>query len=378
MSNHYQTLGVSRDASTEEIKKAYRKKARQLHPDVNPGEDAAEEFKKVTHAYEVLSDDTRRRNYDTTGDENGRAQAGFGGAGGGFGFSDLFETFFNAAGGGNAGPASRVQPGQDGLIRVRIDLKDAVFGGEVSTDIETAITCPTCNGSCCAPNTEPVTCHICGGRGMTQRQVQSFLGPVVSTERCYQCQGFGTVIEHPCHECSGQGRIRDRRNLTIKIPAGVATGNRIHLPGEGEVGPGGGPQGDLYVEISVRKHPVFTREGDDLVAEMTIPMTTAALGATVPFETFDGDRELHIEPGTQSGSQIRIDDLGVTRLRGHGRGDIRVNIRVQTPTKLSDEQTELLQKLASLRGEEAAAAKVTGRSGFFSKLRDKWEEATHS
>ena len=158
----------------------------------------------------------------------------------------------------------------------------------------------------------------------------------------------------------------------------MATGNRIHLPGEGEVGPGGGPQGDLYVEISVRKHPVFTREGDDLVAEMTIPMTTAALGATVPFETFDGDRELHIEPGTQSGSQIRIDDLGVTRLRGHGRGDIRVNIRVQTPTKLSDEQTELLQKLASLRGEEAAAAKVTGRSGFFSKLRDKWEEATHS
>ncbi|MFC0581051.1 molecular chaperone DnaJ [Micrococcoides hystricis] len=376
MSTHYQTLGVSADASAEEIKKAYRKKARKLHPDVNPGPEAAEEFKKVTHAYEVLSDTERRRNYDATGDENGRPQAGFGGAGG-FGFSDLFETFFNAAGGGHQGPMSRTQPGQDGMIRVRIDLQDAVFGGEVSTEVETAVTCPTCGGKGCAEGTHPVTCHICHGQGMTQRQVQSFLGPVVSTERCYQCQGFGTIIEHPCHECSGQGRIRDRRKLTIKIPAGVATGNRIHLPGEGEVGPGGGPQGDLYVEISVRSHPVFTRDGDDLLAHVTVPMTAAALGASIPFETFDGERTLDVEPGTQPGTVLTLPELGVTRLRGAGRGSIRVTIDVQTPTKLDEEQRELLRKLAELRGEEAAEGKVNTRGGFFSKLRDRWEEATH-
>lgn len=376
MSTHYQTLGVSSDASAEEIKKAYRKKARRLHPDVNPGEEAAEEFKRVTHAYEVLSDTERRRNYDATGDANGRAQAGFGGAGG-FGFSDLFETFFNAAGGGNQGPMSRTQPGQDGMIRVRIDLKDAVFGGEVTTEVETAVVCPTCEGSCCAADTSPVTCHICHGQGMTQRQVQSFLGPVISTERCYQCQGFGTVIEHPCHECSGQGRIRDRRKLTIKIPAGVSTGNRIHLPGEGEVGLGGGPQGDLYVEISVRSHPVFTRDGDDLLASISIPMTAAALGADIPFETLDGERTLTVEPGTQPGTVLKLDGLGVTRLRGSGRGDIQVSIDVQTPTKLDDEQRELLKQLAALRGEETAEATVAARGGFFSKLRDRWEEATH-
>lgn len=375
MSNHYQTLGLSKDASAEEIKKAYRKKARQLHPDVNPSEDAAEEFKRVTHAYEVLSDAERRQNYDMTGDENGRAQQGFGG-GGGFGFSDLFESFFSAAGGGQQGPASRTQPGQDGLIRVRIDLKDAVFGGEVSTEVETAVTCTRCEGSGSANNEAPVTCHVCSGRGMTQRQVQSFLGPVVSSERCYQCQGFGTIIEHPCHDCHGQGRVRDRKNLTIKIPAGVSTGIRIHLPGQGEVGPGGGPQGDLYVEISVRKHAVFTREGDDLVAEVAVPMTAAALGASIPFDTFDGEQELNIEPGTQPGAQVRLNGLGVTRLRGSGRGDIRVNIQVQTPTKLDDEQHELLKKLAELRDEVTAEGKITSKPRFFSKLRDKWEEAT--
>src|SRR4051794_25858837 len=228
VSNHYDVLGVSRDASTEEIKKAYRKLARKLHPDVNPGEEAAEKFKQVSHAYEVLSDPQKRRIYDTTGNENG-TDTGFGGAysGSGFAFQDIFETFFGGA--GSAGPATRTRRGQDALINVRIDLKDAVFGVNKKIEVDTAVVCPTCDGSCCREGTHPRTCDICGGSGQVQRAVRSTPAQVMPAPPCGSCRGFGTITPAPCNECTGEARTRSRRSLTIKIPAGVATGTRIQL-----------------------------------------------------------------------------------------------------------------------------------------------------
>ncbi|MCT1916043.1 molecular chaperone DnaJ [Kocuria rhizophila] len=379
MSDHYETLGVSRDASAEEIKRAYRKKARKLHPDVNPSPEAAEEFKRVSHANDVLSDPDKRRVYDATGNENG-TDTGFGGGfpGSGFGFSDIFETFFQGAGaGGQRGPQSRTRQGQDALINVRISLKDAVFGVEKDITVDTAVVCPACEGSCCQPGTSPTTCSMCRGSGHMQYQRQSILGMVTTQGPCSQCNGFGTVIEHPCHECYGEGRVRDRRPLTVKIPAGIQSGNRIRLGGQGEAGTAGGPNGDLFVELKVDPDPTFHREGDDLHARLRIPMTAAALGTTVTLETFDGTRSVAVEPGTQSGATVTLDGLGVTHLRGKGRGNLQVHFEVETPRNLTGEQRELVQRLAQLRDEEAhdgTTVNATGSGGFFSRLRGRFND----
>ncbi|MHA7140732.1 molecular chaperone DnaJ [Arthrobacter sp. Sr33] len=371
MSNHYEVLGVNRDASGEEIKKAYRKLARKLHPDVNSGPDASEEFKLVTRAYEVLSDPQKRRVYDTTGNENG-TDNGFGGghAGPSFAFQDIFETFFG--GGGASGPPSRTRRGQDALIAVRIDLVDAVFGINKKIDVDTAAVCPTCDGSCCQPGTSPRTCDICGGSGQVQRAVRSILGQVMTSATCGTCQGYGTVIPNPCNECNGDGRVRSRRSLTIKVPAGVSTGTRIQLGGQGEAGMAGGPQGDLYVEIRVNPDPSFLREGDDLHVTLSVPMTAAALGTTVNLASFDGDQELGIKAGTQSGEIVTLRGLGVTHLRGYGRGDLKVHLNVETPRNVDQAQEELLRKLAELRGEEFVEGQLASSgSGVFAKLRER-------
>jgi molecular chaperone DnaJ len=372
VSNHYEVLGVGRDASSEELKKAYRKLARKYHPDVNPGAEASEEFKRITHAYEVLSDPQKRRVYDTTGNENG-TDSGFGGgySGAGFAFQDIFETFFGGSGMGG-GPASRTRRGQDALINVRIDLKDAVFGVNKKIEVDTAVVCPTCDGTCCREGTSPRTCDICHGTGTVQRAVRSILGQVMTNAPCGSCQGFGTVITDPCNECAGEGRIRSRRSLTIKVPAGVATGTRIQLGGQGEAGPAGGPQGDLYVEIRVNPHPTFVREGDDLHATLSVPMTAAALGTDIDLETFDGGQDINVRPGTQSGEVITLRGLGVTHLRGYGRGDLKVHLQVETPSKLDAAQEDLLRQLAQLRGEQFTEGKLASSgSGVFAKLRDK-------
>jgi molecular chaperone DnaJ len=260
LSDHYGVLGVDKNASTEEIKKAYRKLARELHPDVNPSAEAAERFKSVTHAYDVLSDPDQRERYDLG------PQPGFGGAGGGgFGFGDIFETFFGASQ-QSRGPRSRRERGQDSLLRLEIALDEVVFGVHKDVDVDTAVTCETCAGSCCAPGTSPVTCDICRGTGQIQRAVRSLLGNVMTSSPCGTCRGYGTVIPNPCPTCAGQGRVRAKRTLSLDIPAGVETGTRLHLPGQGESGPAGGPNGDVYLEVKVKHHDVFSRNGDDLLA----------------------------------------------------------------------------------------------------------------
>jgi molecular chaperone DnaJ len=369
VTDHYEVLGVRRDASPEDIKRAYRKLARQLHPDVNP--DAADRFKDVSRAYEVLGNPDKRRAYDMGGDA---ATGPGGGFGTGFGFSDIFETFFGAQGAaaGRGGPVSRMRRGQDALIRLDVDLEEAVFGTERDLQVDTAVLCPTCDGSCCRPGTSPSVCDVCGGRGQVQRVARSFLGQVMTTSPCPACGGYGSVIPEPCLECSGEGRVRSRRDLRIKVPAGVDTGTRIQLAGQGEVGPAGGPAGDLYVEVAERPHDTFTRRGDDLHCTVAVPMTAAALGTTLVVRTLDGERDVEIRRGTQPGETVTLHGLGVTHLRAGGRGDLHVHLDVQVPTRLDEEQEELLRRLAELRGEERPSGRLTAaHPGVFSRLRER-------
>jgi molecular chaperone DnaJ len=367
--DYYAVLGVPRDAAPEAIKKAYRRLARELHPDVNPDPETQERFKQVTHAYEVLADPHKREMYDLGGDPNGTG----GGFGPGFGFSDIMDAFFGAAGGTTRGPRSRQRRGQDALIQLEIGLAEASFGVTRDIQVDTAEVCRTCHGEGTAPGTSVRTCDICHGRGEVQQVARSFLGQVMTSRPCSACQGYGTVIPQPCGECGGDGRVRTRRTLTVKIPAGVETGTRIQLSGQGEVGPGGGPAGDLYIEIVEAEHPVFQRRGDDLHCTVTLPMTAAALGTTVTLQTLDGDEDIEIRRGTQSGQMVTLPGRGVRHLRGSGRGDLHVHVSVQTPTRLDGEQEDLLRRLAALRGEEkpmGTFASGAAPSGFFSRLRD--------
>jgi molecular chaperone DnaJ len=369
VNDYYQDLGVSRDATAEDIKRAYRKKARTLHPDVNPSPEAEEQFKKVSQAYDVLSDPEKRRSYDMGADPYAAGAAGFGQ---GFSFSDIMDAFFGAgAGTAQRGPRSRQRRGQDALIRLDIDMADAVFGAEKELTVETAVVCSTCHGDGAQPGTSRRTCDVCGGRGEIQQVQRSFLGQVMTSRPCMTCQGYGEVLVSPCFECSGDGRVRTRRTLTIKVPAGVDTGTRIQLTGEGEVGQGGGPAGDLYVEVSVRPHATFQRRGDDLHATVELPMTAAALGTTLKLDTFDGSQELEVKPGTQAGDAVTLRGLGVTHLRGGGRGDLIVHANVMTPTRLDEQQEELLRQLAVLRGEERPEGRLApANQGLFGKLRE--------
>ncbi len=369
--DYYAVLGVRRDATPDEIKKAYRRLARELHPDVNPDPKTQERFKEIGLAYEVLSDPAKRQVHDLGGDP----LAGAGGQGGGFGpggfagFTDIMDAFFGAA--NSRGPRSRVRRGQDAMIRIDVDLREAAFGTTREIQVDTAVTCATCNGEGAAPGTHIITCDMCKGRGEVSQVTRSFLGQVMTSRPCPQCQGFGTMIPHKCPECVGEGRIRTRRSLKVKIPAGVDNGTRIQLAGEGEVGPGGGPAGDLYVEIAEEPHSIFQRRGDDLHCTVTLPMTAAALGTKVPLETLDGLEELDIRPGTQSGQSIPLHGRGIKHLRGSGRGDLVVHVEVRTPDRLDPEQEDLLRRLAKLRGEERPAGHFApGQQGLFSRLRD--------
>jgi molecular chaperone DnaJ len=316
---------------------------------VNDSDDAQERFKLVTHAYEVLGDEQARRRYDSGGDSQS------------FGFGDIFETFF---GGGQRGPRSRAERGQDALLRVELSFEEAIFGVEKSIPVDTAVLCDTCNGSCAKPGTSPRVCDICRGSGQVQTQVRSLLGAMVTTSPCGSCRGYGHVIPEPCLDCRGQGRVRARRDIELKIPAGVEDGIRLQLSGSGEVGFGGGPSGDLYVDVSIAPHQLFGRSGDELTCELELPLHEAALGTLVKIKTFDGELELQIPAGSQTGDTVSVKGKGFGRLRQSGRGDLVVTLSVKIPTKLDSKQKELFRTLAGLRKTDTAGL-VPRKSGAF-------------
>ena len=368
----YEVLGVSRNASADEIKKAYLRLARELHPDANPHDPEAEErFKLVNLAYETLRDPERRRQYDMFGVSALRGTGGAGdpfGAGSPFGaggFGDLFEAFFGAGMGGGGRTRSGPRQGEDAEATVIIDFPEAVFGVHHELSVRLPQTCETCLGSGARPGTTPVSCSQCSGTGELRRVRQSFLGQMVTSSPCPRCNGTGEEITSPCVDCKGEGRRRLERTFVVDVPAGVDDGSTLRLPGRGASGMRGGPPGDLYVHLRVRPHPVLTRRGVDLLAVVHVAMTQAALGVTVPFETLDGEEDLVIPAGTQSGREIRLRSLGVPVLQGRGRGDLIVTVVVDTPNDLSREQDELLRRLAELRGEPVAEPD----QGFMSKLR---------
>ena len=379
--DYYEILGVPRDASAEQIKKAYRQLAMKLHPDVAQEPDAAERFKSVAEAYEVLQDPKKRDLYDRGGDPLG---GGFGGFNGGFGpagfdFTNLVDAMFGQP--TSRGPRSRVRRGQDALVRLDLELAEAAFGATKPLRVDTAVLCPRCNGSGASEGSRPVRCATCHGQGDVTHVQRSFIGDIRTTQPCPTCHGYGTVIQDPCVECSGDGRVRATRTINVKIPPGVSTGNRIHLASQGEVGPGGGPAGDLYVELQVAPHEIFRRDGDDLEVVVKIPMTAAALGTEVTVATLEADLEdsppesktvrIPVPSGTQSGTRIAMDGKGVPRLRGSGRGQLGITLLVQTPTRIDEEQRDLLRQLAELRDETRPEVTVQKHSrGVFGRLRD--------
>jgi molecular chaperone DnaJ len=377
----YEILGVAHDASPEEIKKAYRRLARELHPDVNPDTETQERFKEVTLAYDVLSDPKKREMYDLGGDPLSGAGAGSG-FGQGFSFTDIMDAFFGQQA-ASRGPRPRTRRGQDALIRINLELGEAAFGVTRELKVDTAVVCSVCAGAGTAPGSHPTRCATCQGQGEVSQVQRSFLGEVRTTRPCPTCRGFGTVIHDPCSECSGDGRVRARRAITVAVPAGVDVGTRIQLAGEGEVGPGGGPPGDLYVEVDVARHPVFTRQGDDLLCSVAVPMTAAALGTTVDLPTLEADLvesgtsevektiPLDIRPGTQSGERLVIRGRGVPRLRGSGRGDVIATVTVETPTRLDATQSDLLRQLAALRAEEQPTVEMDSpHKSVFDRFKD--------
>jgi molecular chaperone DnaJ len=363
--DYYELLGVSPRATDEEIKRAYRRMARELHPDSTGGDAVAEaRFKEVTRAYEVLRDPERRARYDRYGPEGveapmgGMADAFFGGN-----LGDIFDAFFGGATGmrRQAGPVR----GADAEVVLELDFRDAVFGVQRDVTVEAPVACETCSGSGARPGTTAVRCPDCQGSGELRRMRQSILGQVVTAVPCQRCQGLGEAITSPCSDCRGDGRRLEQRTFTVDVPAGVDQGSTLRLTGRGPAGPRGGPPGDLYVHLAVREDPRFTRSGDDLEAVLHVSVTQAALGSTPSFETLDGPETLSIPPGTQTGYVVRLRGKGVPHVRGRGRGDLHVHVVVDTPTNLTKSEEELLRRLAAERGEDVAAAE----DGFMSRLR---------
>ncbi|MFL6023656.1 MAG: molecular chaperone DnaJ [Marmoricola sp.] len=380
----YAILGVDRDADADDLKKAYRRLARQYHPDVNSDPGAQEKFKEVSAAYEILSDPEKRRVYDLGGDPFG-GTGGFG-QGAGFSFTDIMDAFFGGQQQGGRGPRSRQRRGQDALVRLDLELAEAAFGTTRELKVDTAVVCSTCHGSGAAEGSRPITCETCHGRGEVQHVQRSFLGEIRTLRPCAACRGYGEIIPDPCRDCAGDGRLRSRRAITVKIPAGVDTGTRVQLSGEGEVGPGGGPPGDLYVEVHVAPHATYSREGLNLHCRVSLPMTAAALGTSIELplleddldtEDIDVERSITVDvrPGTQSGTEHVLRGRGVPSLRGQSRGDVVVTIEVETPTKLDERQEALLRELAEVRNEESPDGRIQpAHKGLFGRMRDAFKQ----
>lgn len=373
--DYYELLGVAKTASDDEIKKAFRKLARKYHPDVNRDnpQEAESKFKEINEAYEVLSNPERRAQYDQFGHaafEGGQSGAGgfggFGGFGGGQGgFGDIFDMFFGGQG-GFGGRQAGPEKGSDLRYDLEISFEEAAFGKETDIQIPRTEDCGTCHGSGAAPGTHPETCSQCRGTGQVQVAQNTPFGRMINTRSCDRCHGTGKIVQTPCKTCSGKGKIRAKRKIHIKIPAGVDNGSRLRVAHEGEAGMRGGPPGDLYVYIFVKSHKLFVREGNEVICDVPISFVQASLGDEIEVPTLDGKVKLRIPEGTQSGTVFRIKEKGIPYLRGNGRGDQHVRVKVLTPQKLNDKQRALLQEFAKLGGENINPE----QKNFFKKVKD--------
>lgn len=354
--DYYEVLGVSKDASKDEIKKAYRKLSKKYHPDINKEEGADEKFKEITEAYEVLIDQNKRANYDQfghSGPQGGFGGQGFGGqdfSGFGGGFEDIFSTFFG--GGGAQRDPNAPRKGDDLQYTMTISFEEAVFGAEKEISIRKEVKCETCEGSGAKPGSKKKTCHYCNGAGHVAVEQNTILGRVRTEKVCPVCNGTGEEIEEPCPTCHGKGTQTKNVKIKVKVPEGVDTDQQIRLAGEGAPGHNGGPQGDLYVVFRVKPSDKFIREGDDIFYNLKISFPQAALGDEVKVPTLDGEVILTVPEGTQDGKQFRMKDKGVKNVHGYGHGDLFVNINVVTPTKLNEKQKSLMREFAELSGEE--------------------------
>ena len=367
MADYYELLGVTRGSTAEEIKKAYRRRARELHPDTNPDPEAEAKFKEVARAYEVLRDPDTRRRYDAYGE----AGVSAGGGGSPFetgAFTDIFDAFFGGGAGPFGGRATRTSGpsrGPDLEAVAQITFEEAVFGCQTDVAVRTAVPCETCEATGAQPGSSPQVCGECGGSGQVRRMRQSILGQVVTAGPCGACGGQGEVIPDPCPDCGGDGRQVVEKHYNVDVPAGVDTGSTLRLTGRGAVGARGGGAGDLYVHLEVLAHDRFERVGNDLVHELSLTFSQAALGTHLEFETLDGSEDLVIPRGTQPGRVFRLRNRGVPRVDGRGRGDLLVKVSVEVPDDLTPDQEELLRRFAAERGESVAPAE----EGFFAKIR---------
>jgi molecular chaperone DnaJ len=364
----YELLGVAHNATDDEIKRAYRVRARELHPDTNPEDPAAEaKFKEVSVAYEVLRDPERRARYDQFGPEGVFGNQGAGGFGFEGGIGDIFEAFFGQmqGGGGRRGPAR----GADAEVRLNLAFAEAVFGAHKEITVRLPATCVTCAGRGTAPGTDPITCVECAGAGELRRVRQSLLGQVVTSVACSRCAGTGQVIPDPCPDCRGEGRRNVEQTFTVDVPAGVEEGSTLRLADHGAAGQRGAPGGSLFVHLAVASDPRFERNGDDLHTTVSVGLAQAALGAECVVETLEDDQTVVVAPGTPYGHVHKIKGHGVPHLRGRGRGDLYVHTLIETPEELSDEQEELLRQFATARGEAVLAPGSSTGDGVFSRLR---------
>ncbi|WP_249871052.1 molecular chaperone DnaJ [Oceanobacillus saliphilus] len=353
--DYYDVLGVEKGASKEEIKKSYRKLARKYHPDVNKEEGASDKFKEAKEAYEVLSDEQKRAQYDQFGHAGAQGQ-GFGGFGGGAqdfgGFGDIFDMFFG--GGGRTRDPNAPQQGADLQYTMVLDFEEAIFGKETDIHIPREETCDTCSGSGAKPGTKSQTCSHCSGSGQLNQEQNTPFGRVVNRRVCHHCNGTGKIIPEKCRTCSGAGTVKKNKKIHINIPAGIDEGQQIRVAGKGEPGKNGGPAGDLFVLIQIREHDFFIREGDHIFCELPLTFTQAALGDEVEVPTVHGKVKLKIPAGTQSGKTFRIKGKGVPNVRGRGQGDQHIKVKVMTPTQLTDRQKELLREFNDIGGNDLA------------------------
>lgn len=367
--DYYEVLGVSKDASEQDIKKAYRRLARQYHPDVNKDDpDAEAKFKEIGEAYKVLTNAEARTQYDQYGhaafERGGAAGGGGGDPFGGFeGFDDIFDMFFGGGGGRRRGNAAR--QGADLRYDLEMDFEEAAFGLETEIVVPRTEKCDHCHGNQAEPGTPIKECPECGGTGEVRQARQTAFGRFVNVAPCHRCRGEGKIVETPCKECHGAGVVRKQRNLKVKIPAGVADGHRVRLTGEGEAGERGGPPGDLYVFISVRPHEFFRRDGNHVICEVPISFTQAALGDEIEVPTLQGTAKLKVPEGTQSGTRFRLKGHGIPDVRGYGRGDQYVVAQVVTPTRMTSKQREILKEFARVGGDQ-----IEGEKGFIDRVKE--------